>query len=336
MRRALFSVVVSLPVLVALVALVATDARAQSNGAVAESLFREGKKLLEEKRFDEACPKFQESARLDLSSGVELALGLCLEGQGRYASAWGAYLSAATLAHHDGRSDREDAAKARASALEPKLSHVTIDVTTATSALAGLEVRQDNVVVRSPAWVNAPVDPGPHRLDVTAPGKKPFSRTYSIGAVGDSITVHVPVLEDLPPPPVAALPLVAPSLLENKRVDESSSGTWRKPFGFVLGGLGVAALGTGAVTGAITLSDASAVHKVCPSNPCSNPSTRSENQTAETLADASTGLFIAGGVALATGVVLVLTSPRRREGAGKTAWVRPVVGAGFGGLEGGW
>src|SRR5580692_4091789 len=86
--------------------LVTASAGAQGNSAIAESLFRDGKKLLERKRYDEACPKFAESARLDPSSGVELALGLCYEGQGKTASAWGAFVNAASLARRDGRKDR--------------------------------------------------------------------------------------------------------------------------------------------------------------------------------------------------------------------------------------
>jgi hypothetical protein len=310
---------------------VSEPAGAQSNGAMAESLFREGKTLLEARRFDEACPKFQESARLDLSSGVELALGLCLEGQGKFASAWGAYLSAATLARHDGRSDREEAAKARAAALEPKLSHLTIDVANATAFLAGLEVRQDGVLIGSPAWKNAPVDPGAHKLDVTAKGKKPYSKTYVVGPVADSITAHVPALDDLPAPVVAAAPAIASETL----TAAPSSGAPRT-LGFVAGGAGVASLGVGAVLGLITLSDASAVHKVCPSSPCANSSAIAENHTAVTLADASTGLFIAGGVLLATGVVLVLTAPSQRETTRTTASVRPVIGPTFAGIAGQW
>jgi len=316
--------------------LVAGPLHAQSNSALAESLFREGKKLLEAKRFDEACPKFVESARLDLSSGVELALGLCLEGQGKFASAWGAYLSAANLAHHDGRPDRENAAKARANALEPKLSHVTFDVVPATSGLAGLELRQDGVVIGSPAWINAPVDPGPHKLEVTAPGKKPFSRSYSVGAIGDSVTVHVPALEDapLPPAPEEVVSVVVPE----HHAPEPQTGKWVKPFGFVLGGTGIAALGVGTALGIITLNDASQVHGICPTtstNTCASGQARSENQTAQTLANVSTGLFIGGGVAVATGLILVLASPRSKEGASKSAWVRPALSPTFAGVSGG-
>jgi len=320
------------PLLLAAVAWTA-GARAQ-NSALAENLFREGKQLLGERRFDEACPKFKESARLDLSSGVELALGICLEGQGRIASAWGAYLSAATLAHHDGRVDREEAAKGRAKALEPRLSHATIDVAQPTAALPGLVVRQDDVVLESPAWFNAPVDPGTHRIDVTAPGKKPFSRTYLVAADGDSISVSVPVLEDAPPP----APAPAPAAVLRTPGDQggAASGAWRRPTGFVSGGIGVAALAAGSVLGAITLSDAAAIHRVCPMSPCPNTGTRFENQTAETLADASTTLFIVAGVTLAAGAILVLTSPHSTEAPRHGAWIRPVLTPTFGGFVGRW
>ncbi len=308
-------------------ALVASGARAQSTGALAEELFRSGKQLLEERRFDEACPKFAEAARLDLSSGVELALGICLEGQGRIASAWGAYLSAASLARHDGRSDREQAAKARAAALEPRLSHLTIAVANETATLQGVEVREDGVLIGSPAWKDVPVDPGTHKLDVTAPGHKPFSKPFVVGAVSDSVTVHVPPLE--PDVPISTLLSPTPPPTQ-----PDHGGDWRRPTGFVVGGAGVVALGFATVFGLITLSDASAVRKVCPMSPCAAPGTLSQNNSALTLADWSTGLFVAGGVAVAAGALLVLTSPSHHEAPRAGAVVRPVVGPGYAGLDG--
>jgi hypothetical protein len=329
MRRAL------LAVSLAALAMGPTAARAQ-NSALAEGLFREGKKLLEQRRFDEACPKFKEAARLDLSSGVELALGICFEGQGRLASAWGAYLSAASLAHHDRRSDREDVAKARAMALEPKLSHATINVAIATAGLPGLVVRQDDVVLESPAWANVPVDIGTHRIDATAPGKKPFSRVYIVSANGDSLTVGVPELEDVPAP-LPAPALAAPLTQAAPTPPPPPRGTIRT-VGFVTGGAGLGALVAGSVFGAVTLSDAAAVHRVCPSNTtkCASASIRSENSTAETLADVSTTLFIVGGVALATGALLVLANPHGAEDSRPAAWIRPVVSPSFSGLVGQW
>src|SRR5580658_1768873 len=182
------------------VILAATSAGAQSNSAMAESLFREGQQLLELRRFDEACPKFKESANLDPSSGVELALGLCYEGQGKTASAWGAYVTAASLARRDNRHDREQAANKHAEALEPKLAHITIEVAPETAALAGLQVKQDGIVVGSEVWKSAPADPGSHTLEVTAPGKKPFTTTFLVDPSSQAVA-HVPALQNAPPPP---------------------------------------------------------------------------------------------------------------------------------------
>jgi tetratricopeptide (TPR) repeat protein len=122
----------------ALVLFVSANAAAQSGTAIAEGLFREGKKLLDAKKFSEACPKFEESARLDPSSGVELALGICYEGLGKTASAWAAYETAVSLARRDNRKDREKAATAKAAALEPKLAHVTFQVPEPIANLPGL------------------------------------------------------------------------------------------------------------------------------------------------------------------------------------------------------
>ena len=53
---------------------------------MAESLFREGKRLSGEHKFAEACPKFAESYKLDPGLGTLLNLAICHEvgGQARH------------------------------------------------------------------------------------------------------------------------------------------------------------------------------------------------------------------------------------------------------------
>ena len=97
-------VAASLALLVALAS--ARTSLAQTSAAdkaTAQALYDEGKRLMDAGQYAQACPKFAESARLDPSSGVELALGLCYEGQGKIASAWGAYVLATSLARRDSR-----------------------------------------------------------------------------------------------------------------------------------------------------------------------------------------------------------------------------------------
>jgi hypothetical protein len=309
--------------------LAASAAGAQSNSAMAESLFRDGKKLLEERRFDEACPKFKESSRLDPSSGVELALGLCYEGQGKTASAWGAYVTAASLARRDGRHDRELAATTHAEALEPKLFHLTIQIAAETVAVGGLTVKQDGVDVGSETWKGAPADPGVHTIEVTAPGKKPFTTTIEVGQ-GPQSTVRIPALEDAPLPPaitpngVVVLPPPPPPPAHTGRT-----------LGYVTGGGGAAALVAGTILGLVTLHDASSAHTTCPTSPCSNAQGVSENNSAGTTADWSTGLFVAGAAAVVVGVTLVLLDRSSSDSRPTTgARVTPVLAPGYAGLSG--
>jgi hypothetical protein len=332
-------------------------ARAQSNSAQAETMFREGKRLMAAKDYAAACPKFAEAARLDPSSGVQLALGLCLEGQGKTASAWGAYVTAASLARRDGRKDRERAADQHASALEPKLPHVTIEVAAPTAALAGLVVREDGVLIGSAAWSSAPIDPGAHTIDAAAPGKKAFAATFAIDP-GEKKTVSVPVLEDAPATPASASasapasPTAVPAAStvpvgsggsSAGAAPSESSAPLAEPShalrntGLVVLGVGAASTIAGVVFGLVAINKASSVNKACPGSTCGNAQTVSDDQTAGTLADASTGTFIAGGACVAVGALLFFLGRHpAEEAATTTAGVRPMVGPGFAGLRGAW
>jgi hypothetical protein len=300
---------------------VASRAAAQSGAAIAEGLFREGKKLLEEKRYAEACPKFAESARLDASSGTELALGICYEALGKTASAWGAYESAVSLARRDNRKDREQAATSRAAALEPKLSHVTIDVPADVVALDGLEVREDDVVIGPAAWRDAPIDPGDHKLDVSAPGKKPWSTTFTIEGPRTRKTVRVAELENEPVATVRGTPRAFVKVQTHplRLVSVATLGA------------GVASLIAASALGGIAVADASDARSACPTSPCSNASAVSENDTAGTLADWSTALFVVSGALVATSVVLFFV---RGPDARRAAAAYPLLGPGFAGVGG--
>src|SRR5882672_1040058 len=94
----------------------------------AESLFVEAKKLMDAGRFAEACPKFADSQRIDPGVGTLLNLALCYERQGKVASAWSTYRAAAAGARTAGQAERESMARQRASALEPRLSRLTVAI----------------------------------------------------------------------------------------------------------------------------------------------------------------------------------------------------------------
>lgn len=307
----------------------ATPVFAQSNAAHAEALFKEGKDLLAQKKYEAACPKLAESARLDPGSGTLLALGICYEAQGKFASSWGAYVEAGAAARRDKRDDREKAANGKAAEVEKKISHVTFDVDATTAGLRGFELRLDGTALGSAGWSNAPVDPGEHTVEVSAPGKTPFSSTFTAGAVADKKQVHIAALADAP---VAVTPagdggsgsgVVTPDA-------PARSGATQRIIGFSVGGVGIVLAGVGTIFGIQALSKSSDVKSVCSVQRCTDPAAVAKNEEAKTAADISTVTLSLGAAAVVAGLVLVFTAPKN---ASSTALhVTPAIGPGVAGL----
>ena len=195
-------------------ALLATStARAQSGSDVttAQALFEEGKRLMQDKHFAEACPKLVESQQLDPGGGTLLAIALCHEGEGRLATAWGDFNLAASEARKDHRTNRETAALGHVRALEPRLTRARIVVA---MGVPGLQISRDEKPVGSAELgTPLPIDAGDHTFEARAPGKETWHKTITIAGEGKTVDVTVPILEDEPKPPsVAPAPVpTAPS-----------------------------------------------------------------------------------------------------------------------------
>ena len=286
--------------------LAARPAFAQSsNKAVAEELFRQGQSLMQAGKLEEACPKLAESQRLDPGTGTLLNLGACHEKQGKLASAWAEFSDAAALSQRDGRDDRVAFAKEHLAAIEPKLSRLTINVA-AGAAVPGFEVKLDDAVVGGPSLgIALPIDPGPHAVAASAPGKRPWQAQVTIRVGPSQETVVVQALVDAPQ---EASPSAAPASAATAP-EQSSPGKTQRIIAYGLGGLGVVGLGLGTAFGltAISKNDESN-SKGCFGNDCisSAAGLRRDARSAGTL---STVAFAVGGAALAGGAILFFTAP---------------------------
>lgn len=287
--------------------------------SAAEQLFIEGRKLLDRGHVDEACTKLARSQELDPSAGTLLNLADCYERSGKLASAWTAFREAMSAASDRRRSDWERLAAKRADALEPRIARLVVNVEGPPPE--GLEIRCDGAIVGAGALgTPIPKDFGRHVVEATAPHKRPWRTETSLVAPG-LVRVVVPPLEAAPEPmPRIAAPL--PTRLETPV--EPSRGATQRTVGLVAGGVGLAALGAGAVFGLVantTLDDAKAV---CPSYPqrgpgCAEAEAQASVDDARRMATLSTVGVIAGAALLATGAVLYFTSPRARaHGEAKT------------------
>src|SRR5262245_30572765 len=94
--------------------------------AEAEALFDEGLNLMKQGQFEQACPKLEQSGRIDPGIGTLLYLGECYEKTGRTASAWATFREAASAAQAAGQAERASKAQERAKALEATLSRLTV------------------------------------------------------------------------------------------------------------------------------------------------------------------------------------------------------------------
>src|SRR6266850_8060072 len=104
----------------------------RADKATAEALFGDGRKLMAQGNFRDACPKFAASLKLDPAVGAMLNLADCYEKNQQTASAWAQFREVSSAARAAGSKEREDLARQRAAALEPKLSRLTIIVGTQT------------------------------------------------------------------------------------------------------------------------------------------------------------------------------------------------------------
>src|SRR5690242_6294575 len=135
----------------------------QADMALAIRLFEDAERLMAEGNAAAACPKYAESQARDPQLGTLLHLADCQERVGKLASAWAGYKAAAEIAARrnavGGNEPREQIARARAAALEPKLSTVVVHVADANPA--SLEIRRDGQPLGRALWGTIlPVDPG--------------------------------------------------------------------------------------------------------------------------------------------------------------------------------
>jgi hypothetical protein len=266
---------------------VASVASAQSDSALAEGLFQEGRLLMKRGKAEEACPKFAESQRLDPSVGALLNLAMCHDRVGKTASAWASFKEVALMAKREKQQSRAYYAKRRAQELEGKLSRVLIEFA---APPKGVEVAiDDNELSVAALATPLPLDPGPHTIVVSAPGHEPHEQSLDVPEKPGEIVVRIPALAPIPSPPEPAPPPPPPEPVIS-------------PLLWVGGGVAAAGLLVGTVTGAVSLSKAGDFRDACPNDPC-DPSLAGLRDEALVLANVSNVSFAFAGVGAALGVV---------------------------------
>ena len=272
--------------------------------AAAEALFRSGRQLLHESRLEEAYAKFEESYRLDPTSGALFNQGECRLKQGRTASAWALYQQAATLADVQGKPDLLELANSRANQLQADLSYLTFHVA---QPVPGLEVLRDGVLVgRAQFDVSLPVDPGRHSILLRAPGYESLELAIVVGEKHDRQTVNVPTLKVKPLALPAARQPARPPVPQ--AADETPS-TWP----WVIGAAGATSLVVGTVSGILAIRENHRMSDACPERiNCSNDVLQAQGRRDLAANIAWIGIPV-GLVALTAATTWLLWPPRSEQ-----------------------
>ena len=275
----------------------------------AEALFRDGKRLMKEGRVADACAAFDASERAEHNIATVLSAADCREKNKQYASAWALFLQAESQTRSDPAKQSLNAtARTRANALESKLSYLTIEVPDAVR-VPELVITRDGNIVDAAEWNRAlPADGGAHLIAAKAPGYEGWTGSVTVGAEGDKQAIKLGRLKALPKPkpvPVARVAPPAPSPFTQRR---------KIALGIAGGALAAAGVGIGFGLDARSLRDQALA--TCPASACSVENAADAQATNDRARKraviANIGFGVAGGAAVAAGVLWYLSPPERR------------------------
>lgn len=285
-----------------LLLLLASSLAVADDKSKADSLFKQGKKLMGEKKYSEACEAFEKSQALDPGIGTQLNIAKCFEDWGKLSRALKAYRAAEKMAN-DAHDSRADKIQGLITDLEPQVPRLTIHTPKGAST--------DKVTIDgAPAGdlsVPLTLDPGPHTIVYpnaeghTKTKVVPVERGGSSDVTLDLPTAATTVVDSNPPPPPPPPPPPA----------QADPGHGYKLAAYAVGGAGIVAIG---VSSYLTLSarsqynDALKAHCGGMTNGCDAVGL-TDTHDARHKANIATIVFSAGLAAVGGGVALYLLAP---------------------------
>jgi hypothetical protein len=229
----------------------------------ARAAFEAGRMLAAAGDYAEACAQFEKSLGLVDAIGTAYNLADCEEHRGHFARAQALFTHVADRSRELGQGEREQLARERATALDQRLSFLTIELAapSVTLFLDGRPLPRE--AVESPIAV----DPGKHRLSAAEKGKRSWSKELEIPRAQLLLPVSVPALAALSPEPAKPMPRPPREPGERERpAPPVRRAVPNTGLALALGGVGLAAVGAGTFFGFRYLSKNSDAKDTCPSS----------------------------------------------------------------------
>jgi|SoiMethySBSTD1v2_1073268.scaffolds.fasta_scaffold02692_14 hypothetical protein len=264
MRRPVAIATGALCLLVAGAALAADEEPSQ-----AEVLFKDGLEAMRSKNYAEACPKLEESYRLDPLPGALFTLAECQAAAGKSATAIKHYqdfvngLTALPPDRRDSFDERRRIALDKITALSALAPEITIDV--AAGAPQTLIVKRNDEVVDPGSYgVGKKVDRGSYAVSATLDGKLVWQKRFELSE-RDRARVEVPWPLPKGAPEKESKAEVKPA---PKPLPPPSSAGPSRTWMYVSAGVGAAGLLTGVVAGVVALGKKGDIEDNCPNRVC--------------------------------------------------------------------
>lgn len=288
----------------------------------AKRLYAEARKLRGEGKLDEAVDRFRRAHDLAPTPVTRLDLARGLAEQSKLVEARALALSIPAMPVTATETEKSKQARKEAEQLAKELGERIPSVTFIVPAEAGQEVAIDGKPVSKELLSAAMAfDPGDH-VGVVRVGEKTAETPFKLAErETKSLTLAAPA----PDEPVKAPPKDEPSKVDpkpapkpkpNARVDEWLRQKDRPltPAVPVLLSVGGVSLLAGAISGGVALSQAGDLKLACINNECPPSQADAFNAHAAT-ADASTALFVIGGVVATAGAVVWIVDASTRPAA---------------------
>jgi hypothetical protein len=278
------------------------------NKSDAIALFEEGLKELKAGNFDKACASLKKSNQLHPDSGTRGSLARCYEKQGKVASAWSLWVDLSKTAPKHLRPD----AATNATKLEPRLPKYMLKLGPGVPQVA---ITIDGEATEAKPGIAVPIDPGKYVLEANADGYGGWKFEFT-AVEGKTEEITIPAMEPL----LVKEPIrPKPPIVDEKPTPKSS----RKKIGIAMVGVGGALVITGGVFGVIARGRNNDAKDICGGDiDACDPARIGEAQDkidgARSAGNISTITMIAGGAALVTGIVLVVTTPTVKRGVAIT------------------
>jgi hypothetical protein len=292
--------------------------------ANAARLFDEGQTLFDKGDHAAALERFRAAYEASGSPNARLMAARSLLALGRLAEAYDEFEATRAEAAAKAETQKKyakarDAAASELAALEPKVGKVVVALSHPDGAkviLAGAPLAPERL------GLPVAVKPGKVTVEVEMPGLKPVRREENVAA-GQTKTVFVAPGDAGTASSGASAGSDGGTKADATEPSKRTGGGVRVA-GFAVAGLGVVGLGTFAVTAALAQQKYDTLTKECGGKRCTDPKYADTVDAGKRLDTIALASVIVGGVAAATGAVMIaLGGPKEEKRATPTVAVGP-------------